>query len=457
MDFEKMQKDAAAEWEAMKKDKKASISDLPILESKVTISLKNCGVIDPDNINHYIANGGYSGLAKALKMEPKDVIAEVKKAGLRGRGGAGYPVADKWTACQKEDSREKYLICNAAEGDPSVYIARVLFECDPHSVLEGMLIGAYASGSTHGFIYINNEYSQAVTRIRTALQKMRDMGLLGEKILGSGFSFDIEIRESAGAFIAGEETALLNSMEGKRASTSIRPPYPAQSGLFGKPTIINNIETLSHVSAIFQKGADWYAGIGTEKSKGTKIFVLGGSIKNPGLVEVPMGATVREIIYDLGGGIIDGKALKAVQIGGPTGGFLSEVDLDLALDFEHLKESGHIMGSGSIFVVDESACAVDLAKNCLLYLENESCGKCVFCREGTLQFALILTDISNGLGRNEDIEVLEEFGEGMKEGAFCAFGKNAANPVLTAIKYFREEYIEHIAKHQCPAKVCKIS
>jgi len=455
MEFEKIQKDAIAEWEATGKYK--SEADPSGFKGQVRISLNNCGLIDPENINHYISKGGYSGVDKALKLEPKDVITEIKKSGLRGRGGAGYPVADKWATCLKEEGREKYLICNAAEGDPGVFIARTLFEADPHSIIEGMLIGAYASGATHGFIYINNEYSMAIARIRTSLEKMRGIGLLGDQILGSTFSFDLEIRESAGAFIAGEETALLNSMEGKRAATSIRPPYPAQSGLFGKPTVINNVETFAHVSAIFHKGAGWYAGIGTAQSKGTKIFVLGGNVKNPGLVEVPLGTTVRQLVYDFGGGIPGGKSLKAVQIGGPTGGFLNEADLDLPLDYEQLKEAGHIMGSGSIFVVDESACAVDLAKNCLLYLENESCGKCVFCREGTLQFALILSDISEGNGRNEDLEVLVEFGEGMKEGAFCAFGRNAANPVLTTIKYFREEYIEHIANHQCPATVCKIA
>ncbi|MBN1627320.1 MAG: SLBB domain-containing protein, partial [Deltaproteobacteria bacterium] len=342
------------------------------------------------------------------------------------------------------------------EGDPSVYIARTLFECDPHSILEGMLISAYASGASHGLIFINNQYKKAIEVINTALQKMRELGLLGENIMGTKFKFDLEIRTSAGAHIEGEETALLNSIEGKRATTSIRPPYPTQSGLFGKPTVISNIETLSHVSAILQKGADWYAGIGTDRSKGTKIFVLGGSVAKPGLVEAPMGTTVRQLVYDLGGGVSNGKALKAVQVGGPLGGLVNEEDLDLSLDFETLKGAGHIMGSGGIFVLDGSVCAVDFAKNCLQYLEKESCGKCVFCREGTLQFALILKDISEGRGKKDDIEILLEFGEGMKEGAFCAFGRNAANPVLSAIKYFREEYVEHIADHKCPAGVCKI-
>lgn len=455
MKFEDIQKDALAEWEAT--GKKKSGVDPSMFKGQIRISLNNCGLIDPENINHYIAKGGYSGLDKALKMEQADVAQEIRKAGLRGRGGAGYPVSNKWAACLKEEGNEKYLICNAAEGDPGAYIARTLFESDPHSILEGILISAYASGASHGFIYINKEYSRAIAVIGKALEKMKGMGLLGDSILGSKFAFDLEIRESAGTFIEGEETALLNAMEGKRAMTSIRPPYPTQSGLYGKPTVISNVETLSHVSAILQKGADWYSGIGTEQSKGTKIFVLCGSVANPGLVEVPMGTTVRQLVYDIGGGVPGGKALKAVQIGGPLGGFLNEADLDLPLDFEHLKEAGHIMGSGSVLVLDESACAVDLAKNCLQYLENESCGKCTFCREGTLQFALILTDISEGRGKNDDIDVLMEFGEGMKEGAFCAFGRNAANPVLTTIKYFRGEYVEHIIGHKCPADVCKIA
>jgi NADH-quinone oxidoreductase subunit F len=432
------------------------LAELPFFKGQVRSSLQNCGLISPDNINHYIANGGYSGLAGALKTEPGDVSKEAKKAGLRGRGGAGFFSSEKWADCYKQESRQKYFICNAAEGDPGVYIAKVLFESDPHSVLEGMLIAAYASGASNGFIYINHQYPVAIARIENALKQMKEKGLLGEKILGSSFSFDIEVREGSGAFVAGEESALLNSLEGKRAMPSIRPPYPTQSGLYGKPTVINNVETLANVTTIFLKGADSYAAVGTEKSKGTKVFVLGGKVKTPGLVEVPMGTTVRQIVNDMGGGIADGKGLKAVQIGGPTGGWLAGVDLDLPLDYEHLKESGHIMGSGSIFVADETDCAVDLAKNALLWIENESCGKCVFGREGTLQLALMLTDITEGMGKKEDIEVLEEFGEGMKEGSFCNFGRTAANPVLTTIKYFRDEYTEHIINHNCPAKVCKI-
>jgi NADH-quinone oxidoreductase subunit F len=432
-------------------------SELPFFKGQARTSLRNCGLISPDNINHYIANGGYSGLAMALKTEPGDAAKEAEKAGLRGRGGAGFPSAEKWAECFKQESRQKYFICNAAEGDPGVYIAKVLFESDPHSVLEGMLIGAYASGASHGFIYINHQYPMAIARIENALKQMKEKGLLGGNILGSNFNFHIEVREGSGAFVAGEESALLNSLEGKRAMPSIRPPYPAQSGLYGKPTVINNVETLANVTSIFQKGADSYAAVGTEKSKGTKIFVLGGSVTNQGLVEVPMGMTVRQIVEDMGGGVAGGKGLKAVQVGGPTGGWLSGADLDMPLDYEHLKESGHIMGSGSIFVADETSCAVDLAKNALLWIENESCGKCVFGREGTLQLALMLTDITEGMGKKEDIEVLEEFGEGMKEGAFCNFGKTAANPVLTTIKYFRDEYTEHIINHNCPAKVCKIA
>jgi NADH-quinone oxidoreductase subunit F len=432
-------------------------SELPFFKGQVRVVLRNCGLISPDNINHYIANGGYSGIAGALKMDPGDVSKEAEKSGIRGRGGAGYLSSDKWADCLKQESMQKYFICNAAEGDPGVYIARVLFESDPHPVLEGMLIGAYASGASNGIIYINYQYPQAIARIENAIKQMNEKGLLGKNILGSNFCFDITIREGSGAFVEGEESALLNSLEGKRAMPSIRPPYPTRSGLFGKPTVINNVETLANVTSVFQKGADSYASVGTEQSKGTKVFVLGGSVKNQGLVEVPMGTTVRQVVNDMGEGVAGGKGLKAVQVGGPTGGWLSGADLDLPLDYEHLKESGNIMGSGSIFVADENACAVDLAKNALLWIEKESCGKCVFGREGTLQLALMLNDITEGMGKKEDVEVLEEFGEGMKEGAFCNFGRTAANPVLTTIKYFKDEYVEHIINHNCPAKVCKIA
>jgi NADH-quinone oxidoreductase subunit F len=433
-----------------------NFTDIPFFKGQVRTSLRNCGFISPDSINHYLANGGYSGFAKALKMDPSDVIKKAEKAGIKGRGGAGYSTAEKWSSCLKQENGQKYFICNAAEGDPGVYLAKVLFESDPHSVLEGMLIGAYASGASHGIIYINHQYPRAIAKIKNALSQMNEKGFLGKNILDVNFNFDIEIREGSGAFVAGEESALLNSLEGKRAMPSIRPPYPTQSGLYGKPTVINNVETLANVTSVFLNGVDSYASVGTDKSKGTKVFVLGGDVNNQGLVEVPFGATVRQIVNDIGGGVAGGKGLKAVQVGGPTGGWLSDADLDLPLDFEHLKESGHILGSGSIFVADESACAVDLAKNALLWIENESCGKCVFCREGTLQFALMLTDISEGMGRKEDVEVLEEFGEGMKEGSFCNMGRTAANPVLTTIKYFKDEYIEHIINHNCPAKVCKI-
>jgi NADH-quinone oxidoreductase subunit F len=420
------------------------------------IALRNCGEIDPEDIGSYMGRGGYSGLKKAVTMTPEDVIKEIKAAGLKGRGGAGFSTAEKWAACLRQDSKRKYVICNAAEGDPEVYIAKVILEEDPHSVLEGLVIAGYACGASNGFIYINHGYVKAIERVRAGIKRMKEENLLGEKILGTGFCFDIEVFEGAGAFIAGEETALLNSMEGKRGSTSIRPPYPSESGLRGRPTAINNVETLSHAGAILEKGAAWYAGIGTKDSKGTKVFVVSGDVANPGLIEVPLGTSLRKVIEGIAGGVAGGKRLKAVQVGGPTGGFVTEAGLDLLLDYETLKAAGHIMGSGGLYVVDEGACAVDLARKRLSYLEGESCGKCVFCREGTLQFALMLTDISEGRGRAEDIEVLEEFGEGMKEGAFCAFGKTAANPVLTTIKAFKDEYVEHIGNHRCPAGVCKI-
>jgi NADH:ubiquinone oxidoreductase subunit F (NADH-binding) len=413
------------------------------------------GHIDPENINDYIAREGYLGLARALKMTPEEIIEEVKKSGLRGRGGAGFPTAEKWRSCREASGTEKYLICNAAEGDPVACIDRTLLECDPHAVLEGMLIGAYATGATHGLIYLNAEYALAFSRLKTALKQMEEHRLLGDAILDSAFSFQIEVVEGAGAFVCGEETAMIRSLEGKRSTPYRRPPFPAVSGLRGKPTIINNVETLAHASAILQKGAEWYASFGTEESKGTKIFTLAGHVMRAGPFEVPMGITLRRIVYDIGGGIPDGKDFKAIQTGGPTGGWLSASFLDLSVDCEHLTAAGSLMGSGSLIVVDSRACAVDLAKASLVFAQAESCGKCVFCREGTMQMAEILTDISEGRGRPHDIDLLLKLGEGMKLGAFCALGRTAPNPVLTTLRDFREEYEAHVKEKQCPAKVCE--
>jgi NADH-quinone oxidoreductase subunit F len=432
------------------------ISELPMLKSQVKIALRNCGHIDPANINHYIAHdGGYSGLFKALQMTPAEVIEEVSKSGLRGRGGAGFPTAAKWRICCDTPENEKFLICNAAEGDPGAFIGRSLLESDPHCVLEGMLIGAYAVGAARGYVYVNGEYALAIERLKTALRQMTDCGLLGDHILNSDFSFHMECIQGDGSLVSGEETALIRALEGRQAMPYARPPFPATSGLGGNPTTINNVETWTHVSAILQNGAEWYAGYGTEQSRGTKSFTLGGAVKYPGLIEVPMGTTLRHIVYNIGGGIPDGEDLKAVQIGGPTGGYLPAPSLDLPLDYEHLTSAGFIMGSGSIIVVASDACMVHLAKDALVFSRAESCGRCVFGREGTRQMAEILTDITDGKGKPEDIDFLLELGEGMELGALCALGKTAPNPALSTIKHFREEYEVHIKRKQCPAKVCE--
>jgi NADH-quinone oxidoreductase subunit F len=431
-----------------------NLLELPMFKPQLRIALRNCGYIDPGNINHYIASSGYSGLVRALGMTTKEVIEEISQSGLSGGGGAGFPAGTKWRFCQDAAGSEKYLICNAAEGDPAVYKDRLLLESDPHSVLEGMLIGAYAIGATCGYIYIPAEYTLAVDRLKTALKQMEDNGLLGDNILSSNFSFNIEVKEGAHAFVCGEETALIRSLEGKRGTPYPRPPFPTTSGLRGKPTVVNNVETWANVSAILQKGAEWYAGYGTEQSKGTKILALAGKVKRPGLIEVPMGITLHQIIYDIGGGIPDGKHFKAVLIGGPTGGCLPESALDLPVDYEHLTEHGAIMGSGSMIVADSDTCMVDLAKCSLSFTQAESCGKCVLCREGTIQMLEFLTDITEGRGKPKDIDFLLELSQGVKLGSLCALGGTAPNPVQTTIRYFREEYEAHIKRKQCPAKVC---
>lgn len=432
-----------------------NLLELPMFKPQLRIGLRNCGYIDPENINHYIASSGYSGLVRALGMTTSEVIEEIGQSGLRGGGGAGFPTGTKWRFCQDAPGSEKYLICNAAEGDPAVYKDRLLLESDPHSVLEGMLIGAYAIRATRGYIYIPVEYTLAVDRLKTALKQMEDNELLGDNILGANFSFNIEVKEEARAFVCGEETALICSLEGKRAMPYPRPPFPTTSGLRGKPTNINNVETWANVSAILQKGAEWYAGYGTEQSKGTKILALAGKVKRPGLIEVPMGITLRQIVYDIGGGIPDGKDFKAVLIGGPTGGCLPESALDLAIDYEHLIEHGAIMGSGSMIVTDSDTCMIDLAKCCLSFTQAESCGKCVLCHEGTVQMLEFLTDITEGRGKPKDIDLLLELSEGIKLGSLCALGGTAPNPVQTTIRYFRDEYEAHVKRKQCPAKVCK--
>ncbi|MGB3129939.1 MAG: NADH-quinone oxidoreductase subunit NuoF, partial [Dehalococcoidia bacterium] len=429
--------------------------DLPVLKSQVRIALRNCGNIDPENIYHYVASGGYEGLRKALKIERQEVIDEVKRSGLRGRGGAGFPTGVKWQFCHDSPGTTKYIVCNADEGDPGAFMDRALLEGDPHAVLEGMLIGAYALGASEGYIYIRAEYPLAIQRLKVALKQMEECGLLGDNIMDSAFSFHIKIKEGAGAFVCGEETALMASIEGNRGMPRPRPPFPAQAGLWGKPTNINNVETWSNVSAILRRGADWYAGYGTEKSRGTKTFSLVGKVMRPGLIEVPMGITLREIIYEIGGGIPEEKAFRAVQTGGPSGGCLPASLLDSPVDYESLAEAGSIIGSGGMVVLDEDTCMVDVARYFLTFTQAESCGKCIPCRWGTKQMLDILEDIVSGNGREGDIDLLIELSEAVKDGSLCALGGTAPNPVLTTIRYFRDEYEAHIFEKRCPALACK--
>jgi NADH-quinone oxidoreductase subunit F len=430
-------------------------TDLPVLKPQVRIALRNCGNIDPADIDHYLAEGGYSGLAKALKMTQQEAIDEVKRSGLRGRGGAGFSTGLKWQFCHDAPGTQKYIICNADEGDPGAFMDRAVLEGDPHVVLEGMLIGAYAIGASEGFIYVRAEYPLAIERLATAMGQMEQYGLLGDDILGSGFGFHLKIKEGAGAFVCGEETALMASIEGARGMPRPRPPFPAISGLWGKPTNINNVETWADVSAIFQRGADWYAGYGTEKSTGTKTFSLVGKVNRTGLIEVPMGITLREIIHGVGGGIPEDKQFKAVQTGGPSGGCLPASYLDSPVDYESLAAAGSIVGSGGMVVMDEDTCMVDVARYFLTFTQLESCGKCIPCRWGTKQMLDILEGIVGGDGRPGDIELLLELGEAVKNGSLCALGGTAPNPVLTTIRYFRDEYEAHIYRKCCPALSCK--
>jgi NADH:ubiquinone oxidoreductase subunit F (NADH-binding)/NAD-dependent dihydropyrimidine dehydrogenase PreA subunit/(2Fe-2S) ferredoxin len=431
-----------------------NLFQLPMLKPQLRIVLYNCGFIDPTNINHYIACGGYSGLVKALDMKPEQIIEEIKRSGLRGRGGAGFPTGQKWEFCRKSPGKEKYIICNADEGDPGAFMNRSLLEGDPHSVLEGMLIGARAIGAQEGYIYCRAEYPLALERLRIALKQLEEYQLIGDNILGSDFSFQLKIKEGAGAFVCGEETALMASIEGKRGMPRSRPPFPAVSGLWGKPTNINNVETWASVAAIMQRGATWYASYGTEGSKGTKTFSLAGKVERTGLIEVPFGITMRQIIYEIGGGILKGKRFKAVQTGGPSGGCLPSDFLDTPVDYDSLTSAGSIMGSGGMVVMDEDTCMVDIARFFLSFTQLESCGKCIPCRWGTKQILDILEDIANGRGRPGDIELLQELAESVKDGSLCGLGQTAPNPVLTSIRYFRDEYKAHVEEKRCPALVC---
>ena len=432
-----------------------SLFELPVLKPQVRIVLHRCGFIDPENINHYIANGGYSGLVRALGMKPEEIIEEVKKSGLRGRGGAGFPTGQKWDFCRRASGTEKYIICNADEGDPGAFMNRSLLEGDPHSVLEGMLIAAYAIGASEGYIYCRAEYPLALKRLAIAMGQMEEYGLLGDNILGSDFSLHLKIKEGAGAFVCGEETALMASIEGKRGMPRSRPPFPAQSGLWGKPTNINNVESWANVAAILQRGAEWYAQYGTEGCKGTKTFALVGKVERTGLIEVPLGIALREVIYDIGGGIVGGNRFKAVQTGGPSGGCLSSDFLDSPVDYESLTKAGSIMGSGGMIVLDDNTCVVDIARYFLSFTQKESCGKCVPCRVGTRQMLGILERITKGEGKPEDIEQLQRLAETVKNGSLCALGGTAPNPVLTTLRYFRGEYESHINEKRCPAGVCQ--
>jgi len=432
------------------------LSDIGFFARQTLIALRNRGLIDPEKIDEYIARDGYRALAKAVtSMASEEVIKAIKDSGLRGRGGAGFPTGRKWEFCRKADGEPKYVVCNADEGDPGAFMDRSIIESDPHSVLEGMIIGAYAIGAHEGYVYIRNEYPLALKRLEMAIAQAREYGLLGENILESSFNFDIRIQRGAGAFVCGEETALIASIEGRPPEPRQRPPFPAQSGIWDKPTNINNVETWATVPSIIERGADWFASIGTEKSKGTKVFSLVGKINNTGLVEVPMGITLREIIYDIGGGIPDGKKFKAVQTGGPSGGCIPADLLDLPIDYERLAEAGSIMGSGGMIVLDEDTCIVDIARYFLNFTNDESCGKCTSCREGSEALLEVLERICNGEGEEGDIVFLEELGNAVKDASMCGLGQTLPNPVLSTVRHFEDEYEAHIKYKRCPAVVCK--
>ena len=434
-----------------------SLDETSFYKKQKRIALRNCGVINPENIEEYIAFDGYAALGKALtEMTPDEVIQVVLDSGLRGRGGGGFPTGRKWQlACADRGKVEKYVCCNADEGDPGAFMDRSVLEGDPHSVIEAMAIAGYAIGADQGYVYVRAEYPIAVNRLSTAIQQAREYGLLGKNIFGTDFSFDIDIKLGAGAFVCGEETALMTSIEGNRGEPRPRPPFPAVKGLFGKPTILNNVETYANIPQIILKGADWFASMGTEKSKGTKVFALGGKIKNTGLVEVPMGTTLREIIEEIGGGIPNGKKFKAAQTGGPSGGCIPASLIDTPIDYDNLVAIGSMMGSGGLIVMDEDTCMVDIAKFFLEFTVDESCGKCTPCRVGTKRLLELLNKITDGKGTMEDLARIEELADFIKSNSLCGLGQTAPNPVLSTLRYFRDEYIEHIQHKRCPAGVCK--
>lgn len=442
--------------DTVKGDSIISLNETPFYKKQMRVALKNCGVISPECIDEYIAMDGYFALAKVLsEMQPEDVIKVIKDSGLRGRGGGGFPTGIKWSLAAANKSDQKFVCCNADEGDPGAFMDRSILEGDPHVVLEAMAIAGYAIGASRGFIYVRAEYPVAVKRIKIAIKQAYDYGLLGKNIFSSGFDFDIEIRLGAGAFVCGEETALMTSIEGKRGEPRPRPPYPAVKGLFGKPTILNNVETYANIPQIILNGANWFNSIGTEKSKGTKVFALGGKIRRTGLVEVPMGTTLREIVEEIGGGIPNDKKFKAAQTGGPSGGCIPAKYLDIEMDYDNLLEIGSMMGSGGLIVMDESTCMVDIAKFFLEFTVDESCGKCTPCRVGTKRLLEMLTDITEGKADMQELKKMENLCHYIKENSLCGLGQTAPNPVLSTLQYFRDEYVEHIKEHKCRAGVCK--
>ncbi len=439
-------------------DTQKHISDskhMGFYQKQLRIALRNCGFINPENIDEYIARDGYEALAKVLQGTPQEAIETVKKSGLRGRGGGGFPTGLKWEIASKSPGKEKYVVCNADEGDPGAFMDRSILESDPNSVIEAIAICGYCIGASKGLVYIRAEYPLAVKRLQIAMKQARDYGLLGDDILGSGFNFDIEIRYGAGAFVCGEETALIHSMEGKRGEPTVKPPFPAVSGYLGKPTNVNNVETFANIPVIFLKGPEWFASIGTEKSKGTKVFALAGKINNVGLIEVPMGTTLREVIYDIGGGIKGGKEFKAVQTGGPSGGCLTKKHLDTPIDYDNLTAAGSMMGSGGMIVMDEDDCMVSVAKFYLQFTVDESCGKCAPCRIGNKRLEEILDKITKGKGTMEDLDYLKNLSKVIKDTALCGLGQTSPNPVLSTIDNFYDEYVAHIVDKRCPAHKCR--
>lgn len=442
--------------ESIKDEKLKALSEVDFYKKQKRVALRNCGLINPENISEYIARDGYLALGKVLtEMTPDEVIKLVKDSGLKGRGGAGFSTGMKWSFAAPNKADQKYVICNADEGDPGAFMDRSVLEGDPHAVLEAMAIAGYAIGATKGFIYVRAEYPIAVHRLKIAIDQARELGLLGENLFNTGFDFDVEIRLGAGAFVCGEETALLQSLEGKRGMSRNKPPFPANKGLWGKPTIINNVETLANIPQIIIKGPEWFKSFGTEKSPGTKVFALGGKINNTGLVEVPMGTKLREVIYDIGGGCPNGKEFKAVQTGGPSGGCLTKDHLDIPIDYENLTAVGSMMGSGGMIVMDEDNCMVDIARFFLDFTVDESCGKCTPCREGTKRMLEILDRIAEGKGTMDDLDKLEKLAINIKETSLCGLGQTAPNPVLSTLKYFRDEYEAHVNEKRCPAGVCQ--